>query len=79
VKFVKGMNILTIKSAERFVLSAADKPYIPACVQKYKHWRVSREVARRIPAGDGYYEVLQTRAWPAPPTRTAIAGSCASR
>jgi hypothetical protein len=64
LKYVKDMNVLTIKSAERFVLAAADKAYIPVCVRKYKHWRVSREVVRRIPAGDGHYEVLQTRAWP---------------
>jgi hypothetical protein len=63
-KFVKDMNILIIKNAERFVLSAVDRPFLPFCVKKYKNWWVSRAATIRVPADDGYYEVIQTRAMP---------------
>jgi uncharacterized protein DUF4238 len=63
-KFVKDMNILIIKSAERIVLAAADKSFISPCVIKYKNWQVSRATTIRIPADDGYYEVVQTRPLP---------------
>jgi hypothetical protein len=63
-KFIKDMNVLIIKSAERFVLSAVDRPFLPFCVKKYKNWWVSRAATSRIPADDGYYEVIQTRAMP---------------
>jgi len=60
-KFVKGMNVLIIKSAERIVLAAQDKSFIGPCVKKYKDWQVARVANIRIPADDGYYEVVQTR------------------
>jgi hypothetical protein len=63
-KFVRDMNVLVIQSAERLVLSSAQKSYIPACLTKYRDWQVRTVGSIRIPAEDGYYEVVQTRACP---------------
>jgi hypothetical protein len=66
-KFVREMNILMIKSAEMLVLSSVHKAFIATCVEKYRTWWVCRDVASKIAARDGYYEVVQTRALPRKP------------
>jgi hypothetical protein len=60
-KFVRDMNRLVIQSAENFILASEPKPYIAACVSKYKSWKVRPNVMR-VPAKDGYFELIQTRA-----------------
>jgi hypothetical protein len=64
VKFVRDMRRLILQSAENIVLSSEARPYISACVEKYKNWRVRRGEVIRIPTADGHYEVIQTRASP---------------
>ncbi|HXP74214.1 MAG TPA: DUF4238 domain-containing protein, partial [Stellaceae bacterium] len=63
-RFVRDMNRLVIQSAENVVLASKPKPYISACVRKYKGWRVRVTEVVRIPTADGHYEVTQIRASP---------------
>jgi Protein of unknown function (DUF4238) len=63
-KFVRDMNRLVLQSAENIVLSSEPRPYISACVEKYKNWRVRSSEVMRIPTAHGHYEVIQTRASP---------------
>ncbi len=63
-KFVRDMNRLVLQCAENIVLSSEPRPYISACVEKYKNWRVHSGEVMRIPTADGHYEVIQTRASP---------------
>lgn len=71
-KFVRDMNVTIIQSAENIVLSSEPRPYIRGCVAKYRGWRVQRTEVMRVPAADGYYEVMQTRA--SPPATMPAAG-----